>query len=71
MIFGIENTNKIDTQNTTLMKRRKPAIAPTILEGRKFSMMIFLKIRIFYVSGGEHKKKGFTSQENYSIIIKN
>jgi hypothetical protein len=64
-IFGMENAYKIVTQNTTLMKRRNPAIVPTTIEGKKFNIMTFLKIHNINIKLGEHKKKGGASQEHY------
>jgi len=64
-IFGMENTYKIDTQKSTLMQRRNPAITPTRLDGRKFSIMTFPKIHNIYIKPGEHKKKRGASQEHY------
>jgi hypothetical protein len=64
-IFGMENTYKIVTQNNTLMKRRNPAITPTRLDGKKFSIIVFLKIQNIYINFTEHKKKVVASQEHY------
>jgi hypothetical protein len=38
----MENTNKIDTQNTTFTDRSSPATTPTTNDGKKFNIMIFL-----------------------------
>jgi hypothetical protein len=65
----MENTYKIDTQNNILMARRNPAITPTRLDGKKFSMMTSLKIHNIYINFGEHKKKVVASQEHYRLPV--
>ena len=57
MILGMEKTNKIDTHTTTFTNKRKPAMIPTRIDGRKFSIMTFLKIHNIKLSLASIKKR--------------
>jgi hypothetical protein len=53
----MENTSKIGTQNTTFTNRSSPAITPTTIDGKKFSIMTFLKIHNIKLSLASIKKR--------------